>query len=265
VRVHTPVALRPGLPQVFALQARTWSRGPTQLFRAQRAARTVVQLRRAAALTVPWIGCDNSRGVGILRFDHFANRRCATQGEPIMDNEEFLKQQFITLRSEIEARQSRLFRIVSIGIIGVPVATYFAASADSFVWISMPYFVLLLILSFIAEQNAMMRAGRFIREQVEKRGGFSMGWEEWLESRPAYRHMEAHFFAAFIVIFFLLYFVSVGMAMQVLSGEAGSDRTGQYKYWLYGAIGTYIIGAIWALSTLVQHWKSSVSTTDKGG
>jgi hypothetical protein len=248
-----------------SLKARAWSRGPTQLFRAQRAARTVVQLRRAAALTVPWIGCDNSRGVGILRFDHFANRRCATQGEPIMDNEEFLKQQFITLRSEIEARQSRLFRIVSIGIIGVPVATYFAASADSFVWISMPYFVLLLILSFIAEQNAMMRAGRFIREQVEKRGGFSMGWEEWLESRPAYRHMEAHFFAAFIVIFFLLYFVSVGMAMQVLSGEAGSDRTGQYKYWLYGAIGTYIIGAIWALSTLVQHWKSSVSTTDKGG
>jgi hypothetical protein len=124
----------------------------------------------------------------------------------------------------------------------------------------MPYFVLLLILSFIAEQNAMMRAGRYIREQVESASGVPLGWEGWLESRPAYRHMESHFFAAFIIIFFLFYFLSVGMAMQLLWGQAGSDLSGQYWYWLYGAIGTYAVGAVWAVSTLVHHWKSSVST-----
>ncbi|MCB9850615.1 MAG: hypothetical protein H6817_07910 [Phycisphaerales bacterium] len=179
-----------------------------------------------------------------------------------MKSEEFLKQQFISLRAEIEARQTRLFRIVTIGIIGMPVATYFAAGADKLLWVTLPYFALLLILSFIAEQNAMMRAGRYIREQVEKRSEFNPGWETWLESRPAYRHMESHFFAAFIIIFFLFYFLAVGMAMQQLWGQAGGDLSGQYWYWLYGAIATYAIGAIWAISTLVHHWRSSVSTID---
>ncbi|GJM24429.1 MAG: hypothetical protein DHS20C16_08440 [Phycisphaerae bacterium] len=179
-----------------------------------------------------------------------------------MEANEFSKHQYLALRSEIEGRQSHLFWIVLVGAVGLPVITYFASGPQQFLWVIMPYFTLLLILAFIAEQHAMMRAGRFIREHIEKECCEGMAWEQWLESNGAFRRMEAHFFAGFIVVFFLFYFMSVGMAMQWLWTQAGSDPSGQGQYWLYGAVVTYIVGAVWGFSTLLHHWHAAVSTTD---
>jgi hypothetical protein len=106
----------------------------------------------------------------------------------------------------------------------------------------------------------MMRAGRYIREQIEKRIGISPGWEEWLESQSELRLMDKHFFACFIVIYFAYYFLSVAMAMGRLWNEALNEPSGLYWYRVYGAVSIYAIATVWAIATLVHHWKSSVST-----
>lgn len=180
-----------------------------------------------------------------------------------MDNSSFAREQFLTLREEIKQTKSRLFWISAMGLFGVPLLTIFASQVERerFVALLVPYFVLVIILMFLAEQNALMRAGRFIRERLEKDAGAPSGWEAWLESRPDLRLMDRHFFAGFIIVFFVYYFMTIGLALQGLWVE--KDRDSVAMSWLIGAIATYAIGAIWALATLIQHWRSCVGTSNQ--
>lgn len=178
-----------------------------------------------------------------------------------MDKSEFLKEQFLMLRREIESRQLRLFWTVVIGLLGMPTLTYLAKDADTLAWLAIPFLMLVVIVLFLAEQNAMMRCGRFIREKVEGSPDLAPGWESWLESRREYRLMERNFVGCFIVIFFLYYFLAIGMALYRLWAEVSADPSGQFRYWLYGALVAYAIGAFWAVLNLVHHWRFSVGTS----
>ncbi|MFH0982701.1 MAG: hypothetical protein V2A79_14345 [Planctomycetota bacterium] len=180
-----------------------------------------------------------------------------------MENNEFLRDQFMTLREEIKNSKARLFWIVAIGLLGIPLLTYLASKGEFFVWLLLPYSVLVLIVMFLAEQSSMMRAGRFIREQIEMHRGQTVGWEGWIESRPQFRMVDKHFVACFVIVFFLYYFGTIGTAVDLILKKEATDMSGNwtYWYWLGGAVVTYAIGAIWAFSTLVHHWRSSVSTS----
>ena len=178
-----------------------------------------------------------------------------------MDHSEFQEKQFYFLRREIEARQTRLFWTVVIGLLGMPALTYLAKDADTLAWLAIPFLMLVIIVLFLAEQHAMMRCGRFIREQIEGAPDLAPGWECWLESRPQYRLMERNFVGCFIVIFFLYYFLAISMALYRLWAEVVHDPSGQYLYWLYGALVAYTIGALWAMLNLLHHWRSTVSTS----
>jgi hypothetical protein len=157
-----------------------------------------------------------------------------------MDRNEFLTQHFRTLREEIKAIKARSFWIVAMGLFGIPVIMFMAQDSSKFVSIPVPYLVLVIIIMFLAEQNALMRAGRFIRLRIEPHVEDTIGWEEWLESRGDLRLMDRHFFACFILVFFLYYFMAIGNALQTLySGPVADDRD---KLWLYGAVVTYGIG-----------------------
>lgn len=177
-----------------------------------------------------------------------------------MDKQEFLKEHFRTLREEIKAIKSRSFWIVAMGLFGVPVLTYMAQGATKYVSLLVPYLVLVAIIMFFAEQNALMRAGRYIREMVEPHVANSVGWEEWLESRRELRLMDRHLFACFTLVFFLYYFMAIGNAIERLMSDTA--HTESNPYWLVGASVTYLIGAIWALSTLFLHWRSCVGTSE---
>lgn len=177
-----------------------------------------------------------------------------------MESEEFLKEQFQTLRDEIRSTKSRLFWIVTFGLFGVPMLAYFASKGQTYVAMLVPYFILVVIILFLAEQNALMRAGRYIREQIEPNATPVTGWEAWLESREDLRLMDRHFFACFIIVFFVYYFMTIGMVLQSLRVEGDRGPIGQA--WFYGASVTYAIGAVWMVSTLVHHWKSCVGTSD---
>jgi hypothetical protein len=178
-----------------------------------------------------------------------------------MESNDFSRDQFITLREEIRGIQVRLYWTVILGLFGIPILTFWASEAANLALLLVPFSVLILIVMFVAQQNHMMRAGRYIRERLEESLGSAPGWEAWLESRPEFRLMDRHFTACFIIIFFVYYVTTIGLAMQRLVEDAASDPSGQYRVWMYGSAAVYAVSAIWAISTLVHHWKSSVSTT----
>lgn len=181
-----------------------------------------------------------------------------------MNADEFQRDEFLTLRDEIKSTKARLFWIVTIGLVGVPLLTYLGSRADLYVRMLLPYSVLVLIVLFLAEQSSMMRAGRYIRERIEKEGNRPAGWESWIESRSEFRLADRHFLACTLIVFFVYYFVTIGMAMDMLLREESRDMFGRIKYWywFYGALATYAIGTIWVVLTLIHHWRSSVSTSD---
>lgn len=178
-----------------------------------------------------------------------------------MNLSDFQREQFVVLRREIESRQTRLFWTVVIGLLGMPTLIYLTKDADTLAWLAIPLLMIVIIVLFLAEQHAMMRCGRFIREKVEKNPDLAPGWESWLESNPEFRLMERNFVGSFVVIFFLYYFLAIGMALYRLWAVVSSDPSGHYLYWLYGAIVCYTIGALWAMLNLVHHWRFSVSTS----
>lgn len=178
-----------------------------------------------------------------------------------MDSNDFLLQQFMTLRDEIKATKARIFWIVAMGLFGVPVITYLAERLEQaqVVTLMIPYVVIVLLVMFIAEHSALMRAGQYIRRNVEPKAGEALGWETWLEGHPGVRLLDKHFFAVFILVFFVYYFMSIGFAVQDLLVTVAEDAT--RLWWLIAAVVTYGVGAIWALSTLLHHWRSATGTS----
>lgn len=177
-----------------------------------------------------------------------------------MESNDFVREQYLALRREILSRQSRLFWTGVIGLLGVPVLTYFSLGSSPMLALLIPFFVLVVMVMHLAEQNAMMRAGRYIREHLEDKIEFTPGWEKWLESKDEYRLVERHFFACFLVIFFLYYFLSLAVALNMMSESAAADASGIRTYVLYGASGAYAIATIWVAYVVAHFWKSSVST-----
>jgi hypothetical protein len=179
-----------------------------------------------------------------------------------MESQPTMRDEFLSLREEIKATKARLFWILAIALVGVPVLAYLASFAEFYVWLLLPYSVLLLIVAFLAEQGSMMRAGRYVRERLEGWGDEAPQWEHWLESRPQFRYTDRHYVACFLVVFFLYYFLLVGIVINLILKKQAADMSisSIYWYWFYGALVTYAIGAIWALATLFSHWKTMVST-----
>jgi hypothetical protein len=173
-----------------------------------------------------------------------------------------LQDEFRSLREEIRSTKARLFRLIIIGSLGVPLLTFLASRADFFVSLLLPYSVLLLIVVFLSEQNSMMRAGRYIRECIESGDADSPRWENWIESRPQFRLADRHYVACFLIVFFLYYFMTVGVVINLILNKEAKDMSGgaTYWYWFFAALVTYLIGAIWAIVTLLHHWRATIST-----
>lgn len=136
----------------------------------------------------------------------------------VKDDRDLLLAEFGTLRTEIENSVDRRFKVMTAGAAVVPVVQYFGNKYDlGFVSLGLPLLVLIISLLFIAENNAIMRAGRYIREVIEPRlfqGG--AGWETWLE-RP--HNFDARIVDKMVIIGFYLiealyYVVGVTVGLQ---------------------------------------------------
>lgn len=176
-----------------------------------------------------------------------------------MTREDYLNHQFATLRREIEGQQIRIFWIIIIGLLGMPALGYFLLSETTHMWLTLPFFLLALVLLYLAEQNHMIRAGRYIREFIEPQTGFTPTWESWLSQHAELRLVDKHFSSCFVVLFFLYYFLAVVYAMDRLVQDAIANPSPVGWYWVFGAGGVYLVTTLWGVATLVRHWRSLIA------
>jgi len=131
-----------------------------------------------------------------------------------LSRDDFLKEEFSSLRNEIMVRQSQRFKILVGGMFGVPAYSAFGKIADlnevfGLVFMSVsPLIVLCVLLVYISEINGVMRIGRYIHENIESH--FGPGWETWLESddEKGRRMFDSRLNAAVFFCSILYYFGS---------------------------------------------------------
>lgn len=172
-----------------------------------------------------------------------------------MNEQEFTKQQFITLREEIRDTKARIFRILGFGLIVVPAANSLANSYKVDVLIIlMPLLIIVVALIYLSESRAKMRCGRYIRLHIEGRiKTTEPGWETWLESSrsPACRLYDTRCVDKYLdycfYILFLTYFVSsVYLAARFTCTKYGLIPTSIL-------LGSYTAIGIWFMIFLVGH------------
>ena len=175
-----------------------------------------------------------------------------------MDKDDFLRQEYLTLRAEIYASKARCFWILVVGIILVMVAAYFAAVQPGFFAnAAIPLVLLVLLLAFAAEQNGIIRAGRFIRQHIEPKGESIVGWERWLESNPAYREVDRFFVGGFIAVFLAFFAISCSLSLSQLD-ELPSTVFSRCAATAHG------LGLLALLLVLFRHWKTLMTAPNQG-
>ena len=172
-----------------------------------------------------------------------------------MTTEDFMKQQYLTLREEIRESKSRAFWLLILGMLLVMVAGYLAAEHPSaFANAATPFLMLVIMVAFMVEQNSIIRAGRYLREMVEPGIQEVTGWEHWLESNPRFREVDRFFFAGFIVIFLIFFAIATSLTLVQLEMK----RPMPYV-WSAGI--AYGLGAFCVVVILLRHWRSCTTTS----
>ncbi len=168
-----------------------------------------------------------------------------------MSTDEFMKQQYLTLRAEISESKSRIFWLVIIGIALVLVSGYLAAEHPSaFANAAIPFLLLGLMMSFIAEDNNIARAGRYLREHVEPEIKDLTCWEHWLERHPEFREVDHSFVIGFSMLFFCFFAISTSLTLVYL------DRQ-MYSMLTVGSAGVaYVLAAFCVLVVFVRHLRA---------
>lgn len=168
-----------------------------------------------------------------------------------MSSDEFMKQQFLTLRAEISESKSRIFWILIIGISLVLAAGYLAAEHPSaFANAAIPFLLLALMLAFISEQNNISRAGRYLREVVETSIPDTVCWEHWLESNNhRFREVDSAFVIGFSLFFLIFFAVTASLTLAHLDKNA-------HEFYVWSAAVAYSLSSFCVLVVLVRHWRS---------
>ncbi|MFQ5412289.1 MAG: hypothetical protein ACE5EC_08315, partial [Phycisphaerae bacterium] len=82
-----------------------------------------------------------------------------------MSVDEFMKQQYLTLRGEIRASKARVFTLLILATLFIPIAGVVAKEyGATFAAASFPLVTLVIMLAFVMEQNSVIRAGRYLKE-----------------------------------------------------------------------------------------------------
>lgn len=172
-----------------------------------------------------------------------------------MPTDDFMKQQYLTLRDEIRESKARIFWLLIIGMFLVMAAGYLAAEHPSaFANAAIPFLLLGLMLAFVAEQNNIARAGRYLRETVEPRIQDLTCWEHWLESKPKLREVDHQFVIGFSVLFLIFFAITTSLTLVQL------DK-GAHEWYVWAAGIAYTLGAFCIAFVVWRHWQSSTEAS----
>ena len=142
----------------------------------------------------------------------------------------FIELQYDTLRKEIETSKSNMFKLIIGGSAVIPTAQSIAVTYSiGAITLALPLIVVVLVLLFLAENHAMMRAGTYILEEIESKIEGVKGWETWLSSaneNTGKRTVDKLLVFAFSILAASYFIVSVILAARYAHQEFGQQ--GQY-------------------------------------
>jgi uncharacterized membrane protein YfcA len=176
-------------------------------------------------------------------------------GDVCMNTDEFLRNQYLTLRDEIRESKAHIFWILIAGMALVLVAGYMAAEHPSaFANAAIPFLLLALMLTYISEQNNIARAGRYLREVVEPRIADLTCWEHWLESKHQFREVDHAFVIGFSMIFLVFFAITTSLTLWqlVLRGQ---------EWWVWSVGAAYILGGLCVMYVFVRHYRASTAAS----
>jgi hypothetical protein len=170
-----------------------------------------------------------------------------------MSSDQFMTQQYLTLRDEIRSSKARIFMLLVLGTLFVPAAGFAAQEySATYASASLPFIILVLMLGFLMEQNSIIRAGRYLKEHVEPHIEGVVTWENWLESNHRLRDTDRYFFGSFLLVFVVFYAVASGSAVISIAQQWPNQE--------WYAAAAYGIGGLWFVVVLIRHWHSCTTT-----
>ncbi len=173
-----------------------------------------------------------------------------------VDRSTFLKEQFLTLRREIEETKARIFKTLAFGIAVVPAAHYLAKVYDlDIVLFATPLLVIVVALLYLSENHALMRCGRYILREIEPHLEGAVGWETWLEARGSFdpRTVDKLLSVCFYLLYFVYFSGSVFLATRKARAQLGEVTSA-------ALLGTYVAIGIWFLIYLFRNIRTSTRT-----
>ena len=172
-----------------------------------------------------------------------------------MTSSEFMKQQYLALRSEIDESTSRMFWLLIVGMVMVMVSGYMISEKpSSFGNVGLPFFLLAIMIAFINEQNNISRAGKYLREVIEPNFPDVTGWEKWLTSKHEFREADRAYFVSFSSFFLVLFAISASLTLVRLNVFVEIEQEV-----LWGIIIAYALSGMCVLYIVIRHWRSSSS------
>lgn len=134
--------------------------------------------------------------------------------------DEFLLEEYRSLRAEIATRQAKAFRIITQGLFGIPaivaLGKLFEEQFDigETLFLMAPAVIIVSCFVYVSEHNGMMRAGIYIRNNIEPHFlEAGQGWENWLvdNEKSKSRKVDTYLNGCFFVVV-CLYFIGSMMA-----------------------------------------------------
>jgi hypothetical protein len=165
------------------------------------------------------------------------------------DGQQFLEAQYLALRKEIENSKANMFKLVIGGAAVIPTAQSVANTYSiGALTLALPIIVVVLVLMFLAENHAMMRAGTYILEQIEPKVDGVTGWVTWLNSAKdgsGKRTVDKLLVVAFSILATSYFMASVLLAARHALLEFGLK--GQYLIGgAYIAIGVVLVFVLYS-------------------
>ena len=173
-----------------------------------------------------------------------------------MDLNEFMKQQYVTLREEIRETKNRIFQTMGFGLVVIPGSHFLAQSYKiDTVTLSLPVLVLVVALVYLSENNALMRCGRYIRLVIEPQMKGVVGWEAWLEKKASWdaRRGDKYLAYAFYLLFFVYFTGSVFVVTRFILANYGVLSASLL-------LGGYVAIGVWFVIYLLRSIHVSTTT-----
>lgn len=160
--------------------------------------------------------------------------------EVISDRLVFAVEEYRTLRKEIENTKANIFRTIGFGLGGVPGLYFFSQQFDvPEITIPLPFIVLIIGYMYLSENHALMRCGKYIKENLEPLFAHRPGWENWLsdnerKNRSVDRLLHFAFLAVFIIYFGLTSYIGIHYIRETYTSKLSA--VSMYAYAGVGAI-----------------------------